>query len=71
LPLDYVAAYIWYSRALAGGDASGTDRRNQLAHLMTRKQIDEATSFLSTFSSQSQQQLSPAAADTFSLLQSH
>ena len=71
LPLDYVAAYTWYSRALAGGDASGADRRNQLSHLMTRKQIGEATSLLTTFSSQSQQQPSPAEASAFSLLQSH
>jgi uncharacterized protein len=71
LPLDYVAAYAWYSRALAAGDASGADRRNQLLHLMTRKQIDQATSLLSTLSAQSQQQPTPAAASPFSLLQSH
>jgi TPR repeat protein len=71
LPLDYIAAYTWYSRALAAGDASGADRRNQLSHLMSRNQIDEATSILATFSSQSQQQPSAAGASTFSLLQSH
>ena len=71
LPLDYVTAYIWYSRALAAGDAAGADRRKQLSHVMTRKQIDEANSFLSTFSSPSQQQLSQGADETFSLLQSH
>jgi len=71
VPLDYVAAYIWYSRALAGGDAGGADRRKQLSHVMTRKQIDEANSLLSTFSSPSQQQPSPRADKTFSLLQSH
>ena len=71
LPLDYVAAYTWYSRALAAGDASGADRRNQLSHLMTRKQIDEAISLLATFSSQSQQHPPSTAASTFSLLQSH
>jgi hypothetical protein len=38
---------------------------------MTRKQIDEATSLLTTFSSQPQQQPSPAGASTFSLLKSH
>jgi hypothetical protein len=37
---------------------------------MTRKQINEATSLLTTFSSQSQQQ-PPAGASGFSLLQSH
>ena len=57
LPLDYVAAYAWYSSALAAGDASGANRRQQISHLLTRKQIDEATSFLTNFSSPSQQQL--------------
>jgi hypothetical protein len=65
-----VAAYIWYSRALAAGDAAGADRRKQLSHVMTHKQIDEANSLLSTFSSPSQQP-SPGADKTFSLLQSH
>jgi len=37
---------------------------------MTGKQIDEATSLLAAFSSQSQQQ-TPAGAEGFSLLQSH
>src|SRR6266404_9520644 len=71
LPVDYVAAYVWYSRALVAGGASGADRRNQISHLMTRKQIDEAASLLTTFSSQSQQPPSPAGVSTFSLLQSH
>jgi TPR repeat protein len=71
LPLDYVAAYTWYSRALAAGDASGAGRRNELSHLMTRKQIDEAASLLATFSSQSQQPPSPVVASGFSLLRNH
>src|SRR5882762_5778516 len=66
LPLDYVAAYTWYSRALAAGDASGAGRRKQLSHLMTRKQLDEAASLLATFSSQPQRQPSPAADGTLS-----
>ena len=71
LPLNYVAAYAWYSRAIAAGDASGSDRRKQISQLMTRKQIDEATSLLKTFSSQSQQQPYPGTASPFSLVQSH
>ena len=71
LPLDYVAAYTWYSRALAAGDASGANRRNQLSRLMTRKQLDEATSLLATFSSEPQRQPSPATGGTFSLLETH
>jgi uncharacterized protein len=69
LPVDYVAAYTWYSRALAAGDSSGADRRNQLAHLMTRKQVAEAASTFSTTSSQTKQQ-DPAGAGVFSLLRS-
>ena len=70
LLLDYVAAYTWYSRAVAAGDGSGAERRRQISHLMTRKQIDEATSLLTTFPSQSQQQ-APAGAIGFSLMPSH
>jgi len=70
LPLDYVAAYAWYSRAVATGDASGADRRKQISRLMTRKQIDEAASLLTAFSSPSQKQL-PAGAAGFSLLPCH
>jgi len=69
LPLDYVAAYTWYSRAVVSGDASGVDRRTQISHLMTRKQIDEATSLLTAFSSQGQQP--SAGASGFSLVPSH
>ena len=47
VPLNYVAAYTWYSRAITAGDTSGAERRRQVAHLMTRKQVDEATSLLS------------------------
>jgi hypothetical protein len=71
LPLDYVAAYAWYSSALAAGDASGANRRKQISHLLTPKQIDEATFFLTNFSSSSQQVASPPRDDSFSLLQSH
>jgi len=67
--LDYIAAYAWYSRALAAGDLSGADRRQQLAHLMTRRQIDEAASLLSTSSSQPGNQV-PASTSIFSLLES-
>src|SRR6266478_3748950 len=69
LPRNYVAAYTWYSRAVVSGDASGVDRRNQISHLMTRKQIDEATSLLTAFSPQGQQP--SAGASGFSLVPSH
>jgi hypothetical protein len=38
---------------------------------MTPKQIDEATSLLTTFSPQSQQQPRPAASSSFSLIENH
>ena len=43
VPLDYVAAYAWYTRAIAAGDSSSNERRKQLAQIMTRKQLDEAS----------------------------
>jgi len=67
VPLNYVAAYTWYSRAIAAGDGSGAERRRQISHLMTRKQADEASSLLTTFSTQPQKQL-PADAGGFSLV---
>ncbi len=45
VPLDYVAAYAWYSRAISAGDSASNERRKQLAQIMTRKQLDEASTF--------------------------
>jgi TPR repeat protein len=67
LPLDYVAAYAWYSRAIIAGDSSGAEHRKQLSQLLTHKQIDEAASLLVTFSSQPQKS-PPVSAGTFSLV---
>jgi TPR repeat protein len=47
LPLDYVSAYAWYSRAATAGDASSVDRLKGLSQIMTRRQIDQATSLVS------------------------
>jgi TPR repeat protein len=44
--LDYVAAYTWYSRAADAGDPSGPARLQNLAHLMTQKQLDRAKAVL-------------------------
>jgi uncharacterized protein len=66
---DYVTAYSWYSRAFAGGDESAANRRKEIAHLMTRKQINEATSSLSTISYQPRQPQGSPAAGSFSLLE--
>jgi hypothetical protein len=55
VPLDYIAAYIWYSRAIAAGDRSGSARRSSLSHLLTRTQLDETTALVSAQSSQPRQ----------------
>src|SRR5260370_42269375 len=55
-PLDYVAAYTWYTCAIAAGDRSGSARRSSLSHLLTRKQLDEATALASAKSSRPPQQ---------------
>jgi TPR repeat protein len=44
VPLDYVAAYSWYSRAIADGDSASAERRKALSRIMTHKQLDEANS---------------------------
>jgi len=56
VPLNYVLAYNWYTRAIDAGDRSGSARRSSLSHLLTRKQLDEATALASAQSSQPQQQ---------------
>lgn len=47
VPLDYVAAYAWYSRAIAGGDRTASERRKSLSNLMTSKQREKADTLLS------------------------
>lgn len=71
LPLDYVTAYVWYSHAIAAGDASGFERRKQLAQLLTRKQIAAATALVSNCLSNCQRQPTSVAVGTFSLIPSH
>jgi TPR repeat protein len=71
VPLDYVAAYTWYSCAIAAGDRSGSARRSSLSHLLTRKQIDEVTAIVSAQSSQPRQQRNLPQVGAFSLLQDH
>ena len=44
--LDYVAAFVWYSRAVAGGDKSAARSRENLARVMTKKQLDQAKAYL-------------------------
>jgi len=48
LPLDYIAAYAWYSRALSSGDQSASDHLKSLSHVMTPKQINRAVVLLAS-----------------------
>jgi TPR repeat protein len=50
VPLDYVAAFAWYSRAVAGGDKSAVRSRENLARVMTKKQLQEAKAYLTSSS---------------------
>ena len=50
VPLDYVMAYAWYSRAIAGGDTVASNRRKSLARLITPKQLREANALVSQLS---------------------
>jgi TPR repeat protein len=68
VPLDYVAAYTWYTRAISAGDRSGSARRSSLSHLLTRKQLDEATALASAQSSRPPQQPNLSEVGTLSLL---
>jgi TPR repeat protein len=60
--LDYVNAYIWYSRAMAAGLKVAGERRRSLTHLLTPEQLDQANTLLEAEASQPrtlQQQSSP------------
>lgn len=48
VPLDYIAAYAWYSRAAASGDARASVHLKSLSQIMSRKQLDEANSIVSS-----------------------
>jgi TPR repeat protein len=43
VPLDYVAAYMWYMTAKSGGDRRATEKLKSLSRLMTKEQISHAT----------------------------
>ena len=68
VPLDYVSADTWYSRAAAAGDHFSRDRRKQLAQLMTRKQLDEANALITVSSGHGSSQRALLATTAFSLL---
>jgi uncharacterized protein len=52
VPLDYAAAYTWYSRAAASGDARAGAHLKSLSQIMSRKQLDEANSLVSSQTTQ-------------------
>jgi len=66
VPLDYVNAYSWYSRAIAAGDNSSLERRNELARIMTQDQLQRAKAAISAASPQPTRQ--PASTGVFSFL---
>jgi uncharacterized protein len=70
VPLDYVAAYTWYSRAIAGGDKTGAERRKSLARIMTKRQLREADAVLIADSAKPQQRSTPVTG-AVALLESH
>lgn len=42
LPVDLVAAHIWFNLAAMAGDRRGLDQRSEIAHEMDARQIAEA-----------------------------
>ena len=68
VPLDYVAAFAWYSRAIAGGDKSAVRPRENLARVMTKKQFEEAKTYLASSSPAVTSEISEPSLPTASLL---
>jgi TPR repeat protein len=54
VPRDYVAAYLWYSRAAAAGDKTAAAPLKAVAHHLTRAQKDQANSQLAADASHPQ-----------------
>jgi TPR repeat protein len=68
VPLDYVAAYLWYSRAIAIGGTAASPRLKSLSQIMTRKQLDEANTLVSSQSTQPGPSGAPSSPAALSLL---
>ena len=64
VPRDDVAAYLWYSRAVAGGDKSGVSHVKSLAHHLSREQLNQANSQLAADTTHPPQPGAPSDADT-------
>jgi TPR repeat protein len=71
VPLDYVSAYSWYSRAISAGDNTGSERRSQLAHIMTHRQLDTASALITAYSSEGPLQPSRPTSTSKNSLFSH
>jgi TPR repeat protein len=67
VPLDYVSAYSWYSKAIEAGEASAREYRRKLAGVMTPKQIEAAKAFTPTVRAPVQA-VGPSSSSTFSLV---
>jgi TPR repeat protein len=48
VPLDYVLAFAWYSRASRAGDHAAAERLASLRQIMTSKQLDRASVLLAS-----------------------
>jgi TPR repeat protein len=55
IPQDYVAAYLWYSRASAAGDKFAASRLKPVSHHLSRAQREQANSTLAADASHPQQ----------------
>jgi len=68
VPLDYVTAYVWYSRAMAGGVKAAAEHRKSITRVLTPKQLDQAKTLLTRDEGQPrtlQQQSAPIASSSF------
>jgi len=61
VPLDYAAADLWYSRAVAAGDQSGVKHLQSLKQLLTPRQLQDVTTLLAAPISPTQ----PTSASSF------
>ncbi len=51
VPLDYIAAYMWYKTAESGGDGRARGELKRLSKLMTKQQIGQANAAAAELSS--------------------
>lgn len=64
-----VAAYLWYSRAVAAGDNSGASHLKSVAHHLSRQQLQQANSQLAADASRSRPPEATAASGDITLFE--